>query len=213
MALHFKDKVFDVIHWRVIRQTEDRFDLLMRGSYLTVIVPAYYSDSNIISLMEKNTNNIYQALSIAEQMGEAKNLIRLHPEDYKQLLDDAANIKATAHRRLKKHLDNYSKQMGIGYKELRIEAFEEKLSDSDAETGTIMLNSLLHVMTEQALDAVIIHELCHLKYPNEGHSDEFRTEEAKWNPKSDDLYDLKLREKLRLSHLILGNCNVYDANF
>ena len=72
---------------------------------------------------------------------------------------------------LKDKLDYWSKKTNIDYKEYTVRDAKTKYGSCIPSTKQLRFTSRLIMLKEEAIDAVIVHELCHIVYPN--HQKEF----------------------------------------
>ena len=69
---------------------------------------------------------------------------------------------------------HYAPLVGVKYKRITIRNQKTVWGNCTYEIGFLSFNCLLMLMPLEALDAVVVHELCHMVHPN--HSDEFYAE-------------------------------------
>jgi predicted metal-dependent hydrolase len=78
------------------------------------------------------------------------------------LLDNAQII-------LKEKVEKYSKQTGIGVERVNIKNLRKRWGSLTKDKKTINLNVNLLKAPDDAIDYIILHELCHMKINNYSH--------------------------------------------
>lgn len=107
--------------------------------------------------------------------------------------DDAAFLRDTAKRVLSKKVEYYSRLMGLYPERMRISSARKRFGSCSSK-GTVSFSLYLMLYPESAVDLVVIHELCHLKYMD--HSKDFYALLGKYAP------DHKEKKKLLRSENI-----------
>lgn len=77
-------------------------------------------------------------------------------------------------------LDFWASKMGYKNLSLKFGFYQSKWGSCRKDKKEIRFNVYLAYCSKEAIDAVIVHELCHLKYAN--HSKQFYQEVNRWDP-------------------------------
>ena len=90
-----------------------------------------------------------------------------------------------AYKVLKKRLDHYAEIMGVKYSRLEIDDGRRGWGSYNMDTKVIFMSRRLMMVSQDAIDSLIIHELAHVK--EFGHNDDFYNEVLKIMPDYDDV--------------------------
>lgn len=88
-------------------------------------------------------------------------------------------LRKEARRLIGQRVEYFAKLMGVSYESIRF-GFQKSRWGSCSSKRNLNFNCLLALMPPMAMDSVVVHELCHLRYMN--HSSEFYEEVLKYFP-------------------------------
>lgn len=122
---------------------------------------------------------------------------------YKQIQDENYYIKNIIRKIFKENtevilqekLPYWSKITNISYNSVKVRDAKTKYGSCIPKTKALHFSSRLVMLKEEAIDAIIVHELCHIIHPN--HSKEFYNLVKKYIPNYDEINNyLKKNSKL-----------------
>ena len=87
--------------------------------------------------------------------------------------EEIRKIKRHAKKIIPERVEYWAKQIGVTYGRIAIRLQSSRWG-SCAQNGNLNFNCLLVLMSQEILDSVVVHELCHRKHMN--HSKEFYEE-------------------------------------
>ena len=103
-------------------------------------------------------------------------------------------LKNNTYVKLQERLPEISSKMGIKYSYFKVHDATTKLGSCIPQKKSLNFNLRLVMLPQRAFDAIIIHELAHIKYPN--HSKEFYEYIKKYEPDYDNI-DKWLKENAK----------------
>lgn len=181
----------------VIRKRRNkRMYLRVKDGEVVVTAPAFVSDQEIEAFVHSRSDWI--ALQLEKnrplQTGDQLNILqetytvirddktyvdghRLHLSDQKAL---QALILEKSEAYLRKRFADWQDRMGYADLTLKFGFYTSKWGSCQPAKRLIRLNGYLALCDPEGIDAVIVHELCHLKVL--GHSQRFYREISKWLP-------------------------------
>ena len=141
---------------------------------------------------EKTTTRVTISLKIDEQN---KQLNITYPEKLdnidkttrKQYIDKGIKqlLKNNTENLLLERVPYWSKITNIPYKEFKVNDATSKFGSCISKTKVLHFSSRLIILPPEKIDAVIVHELCHILYPN--HSQNFYNLVKKFIPNYDEI--------------------------
>lgn len=173
--------------------------LRVKEGKIVVTAPFWASDKQINGFIDKHAEwiqkklldkNIFlkdgDTITILEkpfQISFTENLIDI--EDHQIWIpNDQKIFQAFLIERTKKYLysrfQELSSQMQISGIELKLGFYKTKWGSYHPKTHCIRLNMNLIFTDKECIDAILIHELCHVRFQN--HQKEFYQEVEKWMP-------------------------------
>lgn len=135
------------------------------------IIKEYFDKNTVKILIDENNRqfNIFVSDKITKQ-----------EEDY-YIKDVLRKIfKNNTEVMLKDKISYWSKITNIKYNNVKVRDAKTKFGSCIPKTRDLHFTSRLIMLKEEAIDAVIVHELCHIIYPN--HSKDFYTLVEKYIP-------------------------------
>ena len=183
----------------IIRKNNKRMYLRVKEGKIVVTAPFWASDKQINGFIDKHAEwiqkklldkNIFlkdgDTITILEkpfQISFTENLIDI--EDHQIWIpNDQKIFQAFLIERTKKYLysrfQELSSQMQISGIELKLGFYKTKWGSYHPKTNCIRLNMNLIFTDKECIDAILIHELCHVRFQN--HQKEFYQEVEKWMP-------------------------------
>lgn len=183
----------------VIRKNNKRMYLRVKEGKIIVTAPFWASDKQINGFIDKHTEwiqkklldkNIFlkdgDTITLLEkpfQISFTENLIDI--EDHQIWIpNDQKIFQAFLIERTKKYLysrfQELSSQMQISGIDLKLGFYKTKWGSYHPKTHCIRLNMNLIFTDKECIDAILIHELCHVRFQN--HQKEFYQEVEKWMP-------------------------------
>lgn len=94
-------------------------------------------------------------------------------------------FKENTEKVLKERLDYLSMKTNISYNSVKVRDAKTKYGSCTPKTKALHFSSRLIMLKKEAIDAVIIHELCHIVHPN--HSKDFYNLVKKYIPNYDEI--------------------------
>ncbi len=156
------------------RQKEERWEtgktILYQGEEYQ-IEKCYHKEDCIRIRMEKEQKRFY--LFLPEQ---------IQKEEEQEWIEKAVKklLKNNTESMLKEKLPFWSKKMNIPYQSVKVRDAKTRYGSCLPKTKELHFTSRLIMLKEEAVDAIVVHELCHIVYPN--HQKEFYTFVEKYIP-------------------------------
>lgn len=165
--------------YRIIKSNRRTLSLeITKTCEVVVRAPKYASEKEIEHFVLSHTDWIEKSLQKV-----ASRIAKCPPPTEQEL----KLLKKSAKEYLPKRLEELSKICGLSYEKLTITSAQTRFGSCSSK-NTISLSCLLMRYPSNAIDYVIIHELCHTVHHN--HSKDF------WNLVEKYLPDYKLRQNL-----------------
>ena len=183
----------------IIRKNNKRMYLRVKEGKIVVTAPFWASDKQINGFIDKHAEWIQKKLLDKNiflkdgdtitilgnpfQISFTENLIDI--EDHQIWIpNDQKIFQAFLIERTKKYLysrfQELSSQMQISGIKLKLGFYKTKWGSYHPKTNCIRLNMNLIFTDKECIDAILIHELCHVRFQN--HQKEFYQEVEKWMP-------------------------------
>lgn len=157
----------------VTRAARKTISIQIKPDGIYVRAPLRMSDAKIESFLDSKSDWIRKHIRmVAEQKAVAKNL---QPYTY----DEMRELAAKALEVLPNRVSYYAKIMGVDYGNITIRNQRTRWGSCSSK-GNLNFNCLLMLLTDDIIDSVIVHELCHRKHMN--HSPQFYAEVEKVFP-------------------------------
>lgn len=136
------------------------------------VISNIYHQNNLLRIKIDKENKIFVILL-------PKNILKEEEEIY---IKKAVRIlfKENTEAILQEKLPYWSKITNIKYKSFKVRDCKSKYGSCTPKTKELHFSSRLVMMSEDKIDAIIVHELCHIIYPN--HSQEFYNLVEKYIP-------------------------------
>lgn len=162
--------------YEIIRTNRKTVGIVVKNGAVTVRAPGRIPKSELDRIVEKHRKWIEKKLSEKSE----DPISRLTEDDIAFLRKIAKNV-------LSKKLEYYSSLMGLSPERIRISSARKRFGSCSSK-GTVSFSLYLMLYPESAVDLVVVHELCHLKYMD--HSKDFYSLMEKYVP------DYKEKKKL-----------------
>ena len=162
--------------YEIIRTNRKTVGIVVKNGAVTVRAPRRVSKKELDRIVEKHRGWIEKKLSESSE----DPISRLTEDDIAFLRKIAKNV-------LSKKLEYYSSLMGLSPERIRISSARKRFGSCSSK-GTVSFSLYLMLYPESAVDLVVVHELCHLKYMD--HSKDFYSLMGKYVP------DYKEKKKL-----------------
>lgn len=127
------------------------------------IIYKTYHQKDIIRIKIDEENNIFRVI-LPKQ-------IQKEEEDYWIKIAVRKLFKENTEAILQEKLPYWSKKTNITYNSVKVRDAKTKYGSCTPKTKALHFSSRLVMLKEEAIDAIIVHELCHIVHPN--HSKEF----------------------------------------
>lgn len=181
------------------KSNNKRLILKVKNGKVYVSSPYYATKKEVESFVKKSSSWIEQQLEKDKEcLLKEGNTIRILEHEYQLVLSNSFHTKGNIlyfthnEQEWKYFLKFYeceiysrfiiwTEKMGLNNVELRFGFYQSKFGSCQKGKRIIKLNYYLALCTYEQIDAVIVHELCHLKYDN--HSKAFYDEVLRWYPK------------------------------
>ncbi len=145
-----------MLETRVIRSARRSFAMELKGESLIVRVPNRASDRQIQDFIAKHQGWLQKAAARQEQRRKALgSLPPLTGEELRALADRAKVY-------LPQRVAFYAPQVGVTYGRITIRTQKTRWGSCSAK-GNLNFNCLLMLAPAEAIDSVVVHELCHRK--------------------------------------------------
>lgn len=134
------------------------------GGRILITMPRYVPYSTAIRFMESKIDWVVEARERAiEKANSQENSKVVDRSDEKQIEE----LRKQAKLHLPARLDHLANKYGFKYNRLFLKNNRSNWGSCSSK-GNINLNISLILLSQELSDYVILHELCHLKYPNHG---------------------------------------------
>ncbi len=158
---------------KIIRSRRKTISLEIKDGEVLVRAPKWVPKYEIQNFVEKNQNWIDKHLQKAKEQEEKyKDLVLFSKDELESFADKALLV-------IPKRVEYYAAIMGVSYGRITIRT-QRTLWGSCTSKGNLSFNCLLMLTPPEAIDSIVVHELCHLKYMN--HSKQFYDEILKVFP-------------------------------
>ncbi len=152
---------------KIIRSRRKTISVEIKDGEVLVRAPKWVPKYEIQNFVEKNQRWVEKHLQKAkEQEEQLKDLEPFTLEELDSFADKALKV-------IPKRVEHYASLMGVSYGRVTIRT-QRTLWGSCTSKGNLNFNCLLMLAPPEVLDAIVVHELCHLKHMN--HSKEFYDE-------------------------------------
>lgn len=152
---------------KIIRSNRRTLALELKMGELIVRAPFQASDAEIESFIKKHSGWIEKHLNEFEKSkGTDDGIEPLSIDEIRALADEARRV-------IPERVRYYAPMVGVTYGEITIRSQRTKWGSCSTK-GNLNFNCLLMLTPQEALDSVVVHELCHLKEMN--HSEKFYAE-------------------------------------
>ena len=157
----------------IIRSSRRTICVEIRSGELTVRAPRTASDADIESFLAKNRQKIEKHIT---KVTEAEKKLA----DVPVLTEDELDaLTAEAKKTIPPRVRYYAALIGVEYGRITVRRQKTRWGSCSAK-GDLSFNCLLMLAPSEALDSVIVHELCHRKEMN--HSKRFYAQIARVFP-------------------------------
>lgn len=152
---------------RIFRSARKSFALELKPDGLVVRVPNWASDRQIQDFIERHREWIGRAAARQEQRQKEMGGVKpLTGEELRALADKALAV-------IPERAAFYAPQIGVTYGRITIRCQKTRWGSCSAK-GNLNFNCLLMLTPAEAVDSVVVHELCHRKVMD--HSSRFYAE-------------------------------------
>lgn len=153
--------------YKIIRSGRKTLGIEVNAEGVTVRAPAGLSEREIESFVERHKTWIEKNLKKAEERKRAsEGLEPFTAEEIGELAEKAKNF-------IPGRVEHYAKILGVSYGRITIRNQRSKWGSCSSK-GNLNFNCLLMLTPPEAIDSVVVHELCHRKEMN--HSERFYAE-------------------------------------
>ena len=164
------------ISYRLIRSQRRTLALEIRGGELIVRAPLHASQTEIEHLLNEKQSWIEKHLRESRAREEkAKSVTPLSRQELEALADQALRV-------IPGRVAFYAEKLGVHPKRITIRNQRTRWGSCSAQGG-LNFNCLLMLTPPEAIDSVVVHELCHLIEMN--HSERFYREVYRIFPEYD----------------------------
>ncbi len=164
------------IDYTVIRSDRKTLSIEVKDAGVIVRAPRRVPAYQIKDFVEEHRSWIEKQLAKQEEASRrAADLPKLTEKELDALYDEAAAV-------IPERVRCYAKKLGVTYGRITIRCQKTRWGSCSAK-GNLNFNCLLMLAPPECLDAVVVHELCHLKEMN--HSKDFYDEVYKIYPEYD----------------------------
>ena len=154
---------------------ENGQDILYDGD-LYKIVKIYHEENNVSIKINKEAKEfkiyVYNKLQKEEEDYFIKKVVR------NMFKENTENI-------LQERLPYWSEKTNISYNSVKVRDAKTKYGSCKPKTKALHFSSRLVMLNKEAIDAIIVHELCHIIHPN--HSKNFYELVKKYIPNYDEI--------------------------
>ena len=164
------------INYRLVRSSRKSIGLEIRDGELLVRAPHYATKNEIDRVIREKSSWIEKHLTESRRRKESTEQIEpLTRSELEELAQKALEY-------IPERAAYYARLLGVQYKRITIRNQRTRWGSCSAK-GNLNFNCILMLTPPGAIDSVVVHELCHLKYMN--HSKAFYQEIAKVFPEYD----------------------------
>lgn len=146
------------IKYDIIRTDRGTVGITVRDGLVTVRAPRSVSDGEIRLIVEKHREWIEKKLL------QSKGAVKPSLSE-----GDIAILRALAKKYLPSRLEYFSRLTGLSPERVRISSAKSRFG-SCTSSGSISLSLYVMLYPREAIDLVIVHELCHLRHMNHSKS-------------------------------------------
>ncbi len=146
------------IKYEIIRTDRKTVGITVKDGCVTVRAPRRVSKKELDRIVEKHKKWI-----------EKKLLERSDDPISRLTEDDTAFLRKIAKNVLSKKLEYYGSLMGLSPEKIRISSAKKRFGSCSSK-GTVSFSLYLMLYPERAVDLVVVHELCHLRYMDHSRS-------------------------------------------
>lgn len=158
---------------RVIRSRRKTISIEIKDGEVLVRAPLRVPNYEIQNFVSKNQKWIDTHLQKAKEQEEKyKNVVPFTKEEIEGYKQRAMQI-------IPERVEHFASIMGLHYGKISIRA-QRTLWGSCTSKGNLSFNCLLMLTPPEAIDSIVVHELCHLRHMN--HSQKFYDEVLKYCP-------------------------------
>lgn len=141
------------------------------------IIDIIYHEKNRIVINIDEENKVFKII-LPNKLNKAEEEIYIKKAVKKVFKENTEII-------LKERLEYLSKKTNISYNSVNVRDAKTKYGSCIPKTKSLHFSSRLVMLNKEAIDAVIVHELCHIVHPN--HSKEFYDLVKKYIPNYDEI--------------------------
>lgn len=145
---------------------------VIRDGVLEVWAPKGISEEDVYIQIEKKRNSIEKHVRAIDTGKDGPERPKLTSDEIRKLAEDAVKV-------IPERVHIYAKKLGVTYNKIFIRN-QRKMWGSCSEAGNLNFNCLLMLAPLEAIDSVVVHELCHRKHMD--HSPAFYEEVIKVFP-------------------------------
>ena len=127
------------------------------------IINKSYHEQNKLNIKIDKENKMFY-IFIPNQIEKEEETVLIQKGVLKLFKENTESI-------LKEKLPIWSKKTNISYNSVKVRDAKTKFGSCISKTKALHFTSRLVMLKEEAIDAIIVHELCHIVHPN--HSKEF----------------------------------------
>lgn len=158
---------------KVIRSSRRTLGMEIKDGELLIRAPRFAPKSEIERFIRKNSSWIEKQIAKKEKQLEALEGVEvLSEEEIRQLTKQAKEV-------IPQRAAYYAEKIGVTYGRITIRCQKTRWGSCSAK-GNLNFNCLLMLAPDEALDSVVVHELCHRLEMN--HSQRFYREVLKAFP-------------------------------
>lgn len=155
------------MEYTTIKSNRRTLALEIKNDKLIVRAPVRATDEEINAFVQKHTKWIEKTfLKIVDRKEKLQGLEPLSQSEIRTLADKAMTV-------IPDRVKYYAEKIGVTYGRITIRNQRSRWGSCSAK-GNLNFNCLLMLAPQEALDSVVVHELCHRKAMN--HSDKFYAE-------------------------------------
>ncbi|MBR0277773.1 MAG: M48 family metallopeptidase [Clostridia bacterium] len=155
------------LEYTTIKSDRRTLALEIKNGKLIVRAPILATDEEINEFITKHKKWIEKTFTkIADRKEKLQNIETLSQSEIQTLADKAMTV-------IPDRVKYYAEKIGVTYGKITIRNQRSRWG-SCSSNGNLSFNCLLMLAPPEALDSVVVHELCHRKVMN--HSDKFYAE-------------------------------------